>query len=724
MWTSHYKSKTTVQKRLRQFLKRGSQSGPREFWDQVGRVLRLISKGVIPNTAAEISDVLNSMHGGITNKDEPRPNIGSAFGVYLDIAGLLCGSVNDDDKYKVLSELVLPIISQYLRPEAENAQWTLPPNNDHIVRKAMTVDGMDVVLRTEWINRSSNLIERIQTSAPEQSKDFESSQKAIIDHARRFATLQESVVSADKSSPLRSVFISASSSIISEALVVLKSRNAKPYGAAGAIAEVLNHSKHLSLSSTAYESLFSFVRDDLSDLFLSPSSPHLAQILFFFSGPPFFKDVWSACLKTVLAAPDSPRKISALESLLRPPKPDSSLELAAADQELQSYMKSTVAAALNGSAEWDAFGRILRHASNALSDSTTVDILSEMTESLTITDRSSSALHGFHQVVKQNPTFLKMYLATPNGSNLFAQLLSASESPQEEIAQAASSVYASVQALLNTGSGSKQSMYDVIHNGLLNASEGSISIETLVDLAKQLLNTIQEEEIENVLPKISEWDDALSPFLHIPPKRSLAFANPLGGVVYLISPNSGLEDVKKVPRDAEGYSPAFRIGQFMTKLLNDAGILDKLSPSMKQAALQRIAITRQLAGDNLGLAGANHLWADYSHEVETDVMAFMDETQAAITNQLKELSSTWGDDGNKPSLLSWAMDWLKMCPSDTSHVAYYSARMFSELISEAIELSGWHKSSTAELQDTLKTARKNFGRFFYFCKISNANISQ
>jgi hypothetical protein len=709
VWTSHYQSKTPVAKRLRQFLKRGSQSGPREFWSLVAHTIDSLPEGVIPSTGGDVAEILSSMHGGIIRKDEPRANLGSAWDAYLTTCGRLCNALPDKENRTVMTELILPILSQYIKPVTEGSEWTLPPNAGNIVHRAMIVEGMPEILEKEWARFAEGLIEDIKKSAPEQSKDFDKSQKALIDQGVKFARLQESVMSSNSSNTYQAVFAQASASVIVQALSVLKNRNGKPYGAAGIIAELLYHCKDLVFTESAVaEHLTCFVRDDLARLYLSPSSSQLADILFFFHDSPFFKDVWSEALRSVLRAPDSASRQTALGCLINSAKIPPTFDLASTDPELQEYIKSRAVAAINGEAQWDDFNSILQSSVKALSDDTSSEILSQMTEALSLSDQLSNALHGFHYVVKQNPSFLKAFLSTEDGSHLLAQLLSASESPSEGIAHAASSVYASVQALLATGSGSKQSLYDVIQNGLLNASDSSVSVETLVDLATELLKSSNhEEDVEKILPNMDEWNLALLPFLQVCPRRSLAFSNPLGGAIYLVQSDPGDQDLSKIPRDAEGYSPAFRIGQFLTKLFKDAAFLDRISTETKQALLQNIAITYQLADDNLGLSGANHLWADYNAETEADVIAFMDDAQTFITNKLKTLSSNWSDHTTRSHLLNWGMELLTQCPEVPSSPAYYLGRTFSVLIAQTIELRGWQTSSTSEMQDTLKTMRKS-----------------
>ncbi|KAF2195646.1 hypothetical protein K469DRAFT_616389 [Zopfia rhizophila CBS 207.26] len=714
VWTDHYKSKTAVDRRLRQFLKKGSQSGPREFWDRLIDVFKAIPENILPNTGADAAELLSSLHAGIVRKDEPRINLDSAFSAYLDVAVIVCGPLGEDDQRKLMTELILPVISQYLRPSTENTQWTVPPSSAGTVSRAMWTGVMPSILEKEWLHFAEQFIGDIKTSAPEQSKDYERSQKSLIQQSTRFALLQERALRNEASAELRPVFSQASSLIINEALAVVKNRNGKPYGAAGVVAELLRRNSALVLTGEeTYHHLARFVQFDIPNLILSPSCSHLVAILYSFMDSSTFKEAWNASLKTVMNASDSPMKATALDAILASPKIPALFDLASADTELQEYIKSSVQSALDGLSEWDSFGRILQSSSTTMSPTTTDEILSSMTQSLSVSERTPTALQGFRQIIKQNLSLLKSFLSTSAGSGLLHLLLLASESPNEGIAQEAVAINASIQTILVSESTSKLSMYDVIQQGLRDISQTSVSVETLVDLAKQLMKSGESKDVSHVLPNLDDWHSAIAPFLDAAPRPSLAITNPLGGAVYLVQTAGSRSAIRKLLRDVDGYSAAFRIAQYITRLFKDSDLLQPTNvPSeVRHAFLRNIAVTLQLAGDNLGLAGANDLWAEYNPEVEADAISFMLDAQGFITRELKHLRSGWtGSDGSSP-FVAWAMELLSTSAEGTSAEAYYTARSYSVLVSDAIELFSWNSAYTVEVQDVLKRIRRSKGTF-------------
>ncbi|KAF2640158.1 RING zinc finger protein-like protein [Massarina eburnea CBS 473.64] len=705
-WTEHYKSKTGVDRRLRQFLKKGSQLGPSRFWDQLVHLFKVIPKEIMPTNAADAAELLGALQGGIARKDESRINLDSAFRAYLVVAASINNSLSGEDQKKLLDEMVLPLITQYLRPTPENAHWNIPPQSSDLLTTALSLHTLPAIMQENWPEYVNQLINDIKTSAPEQSKDYEKSQDAVVKQAARFATLQQQTLTAPCGESLRPTFAQTSSSLLSETLPVIFNRNGKPYGAAGAVAEFLHRNRELLLNDEQVsQQLQKFVQDHLPQLILSPSSRYLVDILYSLSDSPSFKAVWTAALKAVLKAPESPVRSKALEAILTSSKIPKSFELASEDPELQQYIKINVQGAIEGLLEWDSFNRILQSPANILSPDTTDDILSKMTASMSLTSQAPYALQGLRQIIRQNPAMLKAFISTPKGSNLLQGLLLASESPDEEISQGAAAVNASIQTVLAAGTDSKQSVYELVQQGLKEATQTSVSVGTLVELATQLVKPESTwTDIEPVFPKLESWQAALEPFLDTAPRTSLAIANPLASAVYLVDPKQPASLTRNLPRDADGYSAAYRITLYVTRLFKeDLFSLEKLPDELQKIYLTNIALTIQLADDNHCLAGANGLWADYTADSEADVVAFMSDAQPFVKREIVRLQKNLSQDDT--ALLNWAKQLSEEIQPGTSARAYYLARSQSVLVSDAIDIIGWKSAYTPQMLELLKAIR-------------------
>ncbi|KAL5117422.1 hypothetical protein ACEQ8H_004738 [Pleosporales sp. CAS-2024a] len=704
VWTGHYKSKTAVDRRLRQFLKKGSQAGPRDYWARLTPLFRAIPSEVLPSTAADAAELLSALHGGIIKKDEPKHNHEAAFSAYLDVVTLVNARLPGEDRSKLLHEMVSPLLTQYLLPSVETSQWSIPSSATAVLAKAVNIDGMATALAEQWPTYAKQLVDAIKTSAPEQSKDYDKSQMSVGRHATRFATLQEQALKHETFAPLQPVFSQASSMVVAEALSVVKSRNGKPYGAAEAVAAILSRSRAIISETHTQEQIDTFLHEDLPTLVTTPSSPYLIELLYALSGTPSFAESWGAALKAILKEPESGTRSKALEAMLTSPRIPSSFDLAARDSELQTYVKDSVRESVEGTLEWESFNRILRSPAKIIAPETTEDILLYLTQSLTISQQAPYSLQGLQQIARSNPSMLREFVVSAQGTKLLQSLLLASESPSDEIAHSAAAVNSSIQTLLSSESDSKQSIFELIQQGLREATSTSVSVETLVDLAKRSVNIgAGWDAVQKVFPTIQDWDASLSSFLNMAPKESLAVMNPLGGVVYLVD-NAEISTPTKISHDANGYSAAYRITQYVIRLLKDADEFPKeqIPQEVRGHYLRNISLTIQLADDNLGLAGANGLWTDYSTDAEADAMTLISDSHLFATEELKQLSESWPDDG----LNRWAMQLFADVEANNSSPAYYKARAYSVLVADAIEIAGWRISQTASLQETLKTVCK------------------
>jgi len=697
VWTEHYKSNTTVHRRLRQFLKKGSQSGTRDYWPRLTDLFRAIPRDALPNTAAEAAELLNALQSGIVRKEEPKYNHEAAFGAYVSILTLINGGLpNAEEKSKLLQEMALPILAQYVQPSIENSQWSIPSSSaTSLLNMLLNTDGVASALAEVWPQYSKQLIDAIKTLAPEQAKDYDKSQTTVAQHATRYATVQQLILHNNAYAPMQSVFAEGSAKVMAEAIQTLKSRNGKPYGAAAAVAAISKP------TTESQQQLETFLREDIQDLLSSPSATYLIDLLYASSDNPAFQGAWNAALKAILKSPESPARTKSLEAILASPRIPPNFDLAASDPELQAFISANVRQSVEGSAEWDSFNRVLQSPAKILAPETTDDILAYLTQSLSVSQHAPYSLQGLRHIVKSNPALLKDFVTTPQGSKLLQCLLLASESPDDEVAQNATAVNASIQTILASGTDTKQSMFDLIQQGLREASPTSVSVETLVDLAKQSVKSGQGwDALQAVFPSIQDWNAALASFLSEAPKSSLAITNPLGGAVYLVTSSESMNKAKQITRDADGYSAAYRMTQYVTRLLKDQDTFptDTIPAEARDVYLRNIALTVQLADDNLGLAGANALWADYNVDVETDAMAFISDAQTFISQELQRRSST-------DSTLSWATELLASIEISVSPPAYYSARTYSVLIADVFEMSGWRNAQTPELQAMLKTIR-------------------
>jgi E3 ubiquitin-protein ligase listerin len=213
--------------------------------------------------------------------------------------------------------------------------------------------------------------------------------------------------------------------------------------------------------------------------------------------------------------------------------------------------------------------------------------------------------------------------------------------------------------------------------------------------------------VDHLLPHPSQWEAAIEPFLDIPPKPSLAITDPLSGCVHLVerAGNTNLSLAMDLPRDSKGYSTAIRIASYTTRLLKVNDVFPFLDQNHQTAIFKSIVLIMQLANDNLGLAGANHLWTQYSPDVEEDILEFISDAHSII---VKLLQAGLGGLALQPH----AQDgfWTSTALEATSSRSFYLARASSLVYSELVELSGFKLSDVSAWTEALIEYRKNGGK--------------
>lgn len=715
VWTDHYKGKKSVAHRLRQFLKNGSQGGPSGFWDNVAKLVQKIPRSALGD-ADDAIELLSAMRNGINRREELRANVATAFNTYVDVAAALSVSLAEEDQRKLANEALLPLLSQFIKPAAEHSDWTIPgPQGMAIISRAMRMSSVVPLLESEWKRISTQLIEDVKTSLPEQSKDFDKSQKTISDEGLRWASIQCEILTKAKSSELWPVFSQSSCHVIRECLEVLRTRNGKPYGAASVVDSVVRQlGGDFFGNKESSELVATFVRQDLPNLFLSPSCSKLASLLYAFHKQDWFKDAWTQTVQTVLDSSDSSAKSSALQELLAPLHVPKDFRLAASSPELQSYLIEQSNLAIQGSSDWSVITHALKSSANVLAPATTEDILANMTAALAIEDKAPSALHGFGEISKQNATVLKEFMSTPEGSKLLPKLLFLAESSDEDVAHTASDLNGLIQStMLQGGSGSQQTMFEVIQNGLNEAAANSVSVQTLVDLAKGLLMQVTSAEerrpiVERLLPDPTRWDEALERHLQLAPRPALAITNPLGGGVHLVSSEAKESNVST---DADGYSTALRMAMYTVKIIKDTDIYKHMAAHQRAGVLRELMLSVQLANDNLGLAGSNSLWIVSTPEVENEILDSVSDAQGLINEWLRGCDN-WSSNETQFSdygFVKSVVDRFLRDASGKSASAFYNARAYSVVVAELVEMHGWQKKDEEQMESQLKSLRRSKG---------------
>jgi hypothetical protein len=183
-WTTAYKGKKAPLTRLRKFIESGSQGGPAAYWQSLKVLFEALPLEVLPVDVDLSLEFLVSFRNGIGNREEPRSNAQEAWNSYFETSMLLSVRFKESGvKGRLFQEALYPVFEQYLHPSTENAKWSVGNNGLSKAYKVCAASD-DVELQKsfadEWERHGSEFIQRINTSLPEQSKDYHKSQSAVL----------------------------------------------------------------------------------------------------------------------------------------------------------------------------------------------------------------------------------------------------------------------------------------------------------------------------------------------------------------------------------------------------------------------------------------------------------------------------------------------------------------------------------------------------------------
>ena len=492
VWTEYYSGsgKSSATRKLCQFLRRGSQGGPVDYWAQVTAMLSHVPMMILnPSSADEAgkmsedslephSPILDALHTGLIHKDEPRSNQNAAWNTYLDMADLLQSSMlGETTRYQHFKTSVLPLISQYIRPLNTQSKWTIAgPQQQSICVKAFLqiLQGAQEMLRDEWQNISSMIVQDLQTSLPEQSKDYAKSQLSIAAQVDRWYSLQAAILKVGISDRIQDLFSGTSSSEVNSAIYILKTRNGKPYGAGAALERAARLIPEVILvNNDSKDSLMDFAREDIPNLLLSPSAPYLVDLLNSLEGVVDVREIYRSSVQCLLEAPESAARGNALKSLVS----SSYLAQSAGIEELPLVVQRNLEHAMNGNNNsWYLVNAAI---ANPLASTDLTDrLLATMTDALSIEDRTMAGLHGLELAVKHNGQAVKTFSTSANGSSLLSKLLFLTESPEDEISLQARNISTAIEAVFSDEKGSSKgarSMIEIINKGIDGVEKTSLS---------------------------------------------------------------------------------------------------------------------------------------------------------------------------------------------------------------------------------------------------------
>ena len=705
-------SKSSPTQNLCHFLREGAQGGSAEFWRHLSTTFAHLP-GSILSSHQESNDseppsahvALKALQTGIYRLQDHDTNQGEAWKCYFHLMERLQSLASEYGNGDVFVEhSILPFIHHYVRPAAPR-EHPFPSSVDQqeaatkAVLLAFRVSAQK--LERGLKDLSAILIQDLETSLPEQSQDYVKSQDAVVAQLLRWYKLLAILLREVPGQPLQSVLTSNASAEQRAAMATIRNRNGKPYSAAAFLDLGARITPEITIKQSGLGTeLLAFAEKDIPSLMSSPSASYLIRFLDSLSSLEDMQHVYQDCLKALINAPDSPGKLSALRSTLSSPWPktnDSSKILADfLEGELQHVLQENAR-------NWSLLDTAI--ASSFTPKYTISRLLVMMTNSLSIDGEVLPALHGIKTALDRNKYAMRAFVASSDGPLMLSRLLFLSQMHDDEATrELAAKVKDAYDGLLSDGSTSKLAsnpVVEIIKRGIVDISNVALPIDSLVDQAQLLIQEATlvdpKDILEDLLPDEDSWLAAYEPFFNQKVDTSLALTNNLGGAIHLVEQNAEMKGAtdRLVLLDREGYSAAFRIAAYVTKLANSIVDFTSLSEDCRATTFRFIAIFSQIASDHVSVQPDHGLWETSEEDLEHSVVDAVADAQALSVRWARSALSTEG------TYIDGALRDLYSKSGGNSAKSYYNARAYACVALELKE-QGWFVEKDEEVRAALE----------------------
>jgi hypothetical protein len=707
VWTHAYTAKRPAASRLRSCLKHGSYSGVALFWTSLSDVIKALPPDILPTSPDGIAELLEANREGASRKEE-RLASQAAWTAYVELLNVLVPRAEATAVQSLLATYALPLVEQFVLPTDDAQKWNVAGAKPAgLVAKVCLIPQFGTILRQEWPSICNRVIELARLSQPEQSSNFDKSQKLVASTGQRLADLQREILRSDlgAGASMHTTIAQSSANLIERCIELLKSRNSKPYGAAAIVREQLQAcGKHLLQEPIYHTQISEIAQNDIPRLFQSPSQTELAKCLLSLEAEPFFESAFAKTLDQVLSNDsDTPIvMLNAINALLPFDSPTTAVRVARTAVPLQTFLATNIPL-MQDSAASTIFSNLLKI--GAIPQDTSDVILTQMTTSLSISNEGlPSGIAAFEQLAKNNHDTMRKFITQANGSGtqLLPNILLVEQSTTGDLSGRANALSSRLSsAISDAGSDVK---YGAVLQNLVNVSAQSLPIQVITELVDRIEGDGQEQmEIDAMLPDINVWQEALLAVLS-PPKSSLSILSPFGGALYLVQ-NVSQTPGAVVNFDGEGLSAALRIAMYVTKVFSRPSI-NVGGGDCLDSLVALLAITTILAEDNVSILGTNGLWNPRMNtSVENDVLQFISDANVVQQRFHHNSATTNADGASFETRLVACLTEIKAGSSLLSPMAYYAALAISKVNESTFEATGYHSTQAKTSEDILRSRR-------------------
>ncbi|TGO36504.1 hypothetical protein BHYA_0123g00320 [Botrytis hyacinthi] len=695
VWTSAYKAKrSTATGDLISFVQKGSQGSSPAYWQTLRALVAILPIDVLPQEPNSILEFLEVFRKSINQREESRVNSSEAWLAYGETSNICIVNLSSSQQAEIVQKSTYPMFEHYLHPSPETSEWLIRNNTPSLTISAFISSlaknsNLQNSLSEEWQKLAENFIMRIQTSMPEQSKEYSSSQDAVMAEGHRWFSLLSEVFKLKDLTADQNPLLQPSSNIIDSTLQVIISRNGKPYSAGAVLESALRYSPPLmEASPSVLEAVKSFMETYLPKFLLSPSSSYLSSALDQFRSIPgqrdSYKSIWQTAIDALLSTPRNLQRQKTITALI---SSNEISDLVRDDQALQDVLLETSRDVIEGNnEEWALFEAAVIF--NGFSKTTEKLLLQSLISVLNASNPNVNLVfQALELLSKRRPEAIRDGDAHVD---LTTKLLALTELSDSELGKRAMNLRSVVD---NESGVTTSSVVHILKENLENASPQSLTIDTLVQQAEAVISTLDDSSHHpELFPSATKWSEALAPLLDQAPNPTLGVMRPFAGAVFLARAQSGNNGIRP-GRDLDGYSVALRMAMYSAHLIRDHP--DRLSKDALVEIIYLMCLTVELANDQLDLLENNKLFVLSSEKAIAGVRDFVDRVYQDSWSFIVLHSKAWQDGFESGSPLEFSgvvhiliSKLINASCGDTS-TSFYSARVLSHLLPKLVEQHGW-----------------------------------
>jgi E3 ubiquitin-protein ligase listerin len=206
-----------------------------------------------------------------------------------------------------------------------------------------------------------------------------------------------------------------------------------------------------------------------------------------------------------------------------------------------------------------------------------------------------------------------------------------------------------------------------------------------------------------LFPTKEHWQNALTPFLNIPPLPAAAIISPLQGVVYAIT--KGAAALPVLVRDSDDFSQALRLTLYVTRLLRSTEILKFLNQDQVTSLYLYYPQALHLIDEKISLEPANQIWGSSSPEVVEEMVEILSQGQAMIAEWIKVQEGLNRIDGE-------SLAWEKVQQTSTSEERPVQDKVDGELRRHTTLATVWLEQLDTDGISGVSAATYNLGISF------------